>query len=340
MTATRRAGIGRAFRRALALAALGACVPAAPAQEWGAYYGDPIPAEIESAYVRGLNHLARSQKEDGDWADSEGNGPAVAAFAVLAIMAHGADPNFGPYRATIRKALGYLLANQRADNGYIGRSMYHHGFATLALAESYGVVNDPKLGPALRKAVDLILTSQRKNPMGAWRYSPESSDADTTVSGAQMVALMAARNAGLAIPDEAVAKGLAFYRQCQGGDGGIGYTGPDSGNGPRPAIATLAAALAKEKDSKLFKGAWRFLRENGESDAGGYFFYYLYYAAQAYFHADAGAWREWNKANAERLLGTQSADGEWLGPYGGTFCTSTALLSLALNYRFLPIYER
>jgi len=34
------------------------------------------------------------------------------------------------------------------------------------------------------------------NTFGAWRYSPESKDADTTVSGAQMVALFAARNAG------------------------------------------------------------------------------------------------------------------------------------------------
>ena len=67
--------------------------------------------------------------------------------------------------------------------------MYNHGFATLALAESYGAVNDDRLGPALQKAVRLILTSQEANPTKAWRYSPDARDADTTVSGAQMVAL-------------------------------------------------------------------------------------------------------------------------------------------------------
>jgi hypothetical protein len=33
-------------------------------------------------------------------------------------------------------------------------------------------------------------------------------------------------------------------------------------------------------------------------------------------------------------------EGGWNGNYGTTFSTSSALLSLALNYRYLPIYER
>ena len=58
-------------------------------------------------------------------------------------------------------------------------------FATLALAELYGAVDDPRVGPALQRAVTLILEAQKRNQKGAWRYRPESNDADTTVSGGQ-----------------------------------------------------------------------------------------------------------------------------------------------------------
>ena len=37
---------------------------------------------------------------------------------------------------------------------------------------------------------------------------------------------------------------------------------------------------------------------------------------------------------------SQTQEGAWNGNYGKTFATSAALLSLALNYRYLPIYER
>ena len=40
------------------------------------------------------------------------------------------------------------------------------------------------------------------------------------------------------------------------------------------------------------------------------------------------------------MASTQNQDGSWEGNQGRLFSTSTALLTLALNYRFLPIYER
>ena len=58
--------------------------------------------------------------------------------------------------------------------------MYNHGFATLALAEYYGLTNDQNR-PAL-KATNLIVSAQKTNPKGALRYSPDK-DADTTVMG-------------------------------------------------------------------------------------------------------------------------------------------------------------
>ena len=313
------------------------------AQEGVAYHGDPIPPEVETVYVRGITYLVRSQAGDGSWSKSGGeSGPGITGLALLAILAHGEDPNYGPYAGTVRFAVESLLKSQDRFTGYIGPSMYHHGFATLALAEAYGAVRNPRIGPALRKAVDLILTSQNQNPHGGWRYSPNASDADTTVSGAQMVALLAARNAGMAVPDEALSKGLEFYRACQEENGGIGYVSLGGGNTTRTAIATLVAALAKRKDTHLFNFAWNFLKTgtNRGFNEGSYYFYTLYYQAQAYFQADMQEWRVWNDQNFKELASVQSADGSWTGQFGPAFCTSAALLSMALNYRFLPIYER
>ena len=328
----------RTAARALFLGAVCAAT-GARAQDFRVYEGAAISAEIETMYVRGLQYLVRSQSSNGSWEGASQGPQGIAALAMLAMLAHGDDPNDGPCAGAIRRALDFLIRSQNARTGYIGPSMYNHGFATLALAESYGAVDDPRIGPALQRAVDLILSSQQRNRYGAWRYSPDADDADTTVSGAQFVALIAARNAGLSVPDDALQRALLFYRYCQSADGGIGYTGPDSGNGPRTAIGVLCHALARKKDSPVYRGALRFLETSMEGD--GYTFYFLYYNAQALFQSDMRVWQRWNQGNARWLRETQAADGSWSDETAGTtFGTSTALLSLALNYRFLPIYER
>lgn len=300
---------------------------------------DITAAEVERIYTKGLQFLARTQTEQGVWPDRPyGQETAVVGLAVLAMLAHGDDPNVGPYGVPIRRGLNYILDNANKRTGYIGRSMYNHGFAALALAEAYGMVDDPRLGPALEQAVRLILTSQAQNPLGAWRYSPESSDADTTVSGAQMVALFAARNAGIAVPEDAIQKGLKFFLRCQTPEGGFGYLSNTGPNNARTAIGCLVLALAKEKGSREFQRAFQYLQ--GAPAESHYQQYYLYYAAQAFFHASPEAWQAWNRKNIQALSAAQSSDGSWTGSFGPTFGTAASLLSLALNYRFLPIYER
>ncbi len=300
---------------------------------------DVIPPELDRTYTKAMQYLVKTQSPDGSWPGQYGTEPAIVALAMLSILAHGEDPNYGPYHATIHRCIDYILKNQNANTGYIGSTMYNHGFSTLALAESYGMVQDPRLGPALQKAVDLILTSQAHNPEGAWRYSPESPDADTTVSGAQMVALFAARNAGIGVPEDAINKALKFFVNCQTPDGGIGYTGPGGPNAVRTAIGSLVFALAKQEKSAAYRGTRVFLKTGG-GDQGPYHEYYLYYAAQAMFRGGPAVFDSWNAENIKTLTHTQAADGSWTGQLGPTFSTAGSLLSLALNYRLLPIYER
>jgi hypothetical protein len=302
---------------------------------------DAIPAQVELVYEKGLQFLAKSQTEKGTWPDSTGSEPGVVGLCIAAFLAHGEDPVNGPYAKNIRNGIDFIISEQNEKNGYIGSSMYNHAFATKALAESYGVVADPKIAPALRKAVDLILSSQKRNRFGAWRYTPDSRDADTTVTGCQMVTLFAARNAGIAIPDEAIRKGLAYLNNNRGSDdGSYGYTSPSGGKPTLTAIGLLCFSLGKERDSKGYKASLEYLKKNLDYRDRYYPYYYEYYMSQALFHADDATWREWNARNIRYLATIQGPDGSFPGNQGVSFNTAGALLSLALNYRFLPIYEK
>ena len=302
---------------------------------------DSLVQEIDETYRKGLQFLSANQQETGCWTDSSyGSQPGVIGMAILAFLARGDDPEFGPYRLYVKRAMDFLLKQQNQETGYIGSSMYNHGFATLALAEAYGLTNDLRLGPALEKATMLIVSSQKSNPKGGWRYSPDSQDADSTISGAQLVALFAARNAGIKVPEEPIEKGKAFLLTCQDSKGGFGYTNASGANLPRSAIGSLILSLAKDTTTDAYRSSVEFLKENAQFGDQGHKYYSLYYTSQAMFRASPSMWNSWNFQNFKRLQSTQKDNGSWNGNYGQTFATSAALLSLALNYRYLPIYER
>ena len=301
---------------------------------------DVIPAQAEMVYQRGLEYLAKNQNEKGSWNDNVGSEPGVVGLCVAAFLAHGEDPVNGPYAKNIRNGIDFILSGQNESNGYIGSSMYNHAFATKALAEAYGVVDDPRIAPALKKAVDLILSSQKRNRLGGWRYTPDSRDADTTVTGSQIVTLFAARNAGLAVPEDAIRKGLVYLNNNRASDGGYGYTSPSGTKPTLTAIGVLCLALAKEKDSKGYLASVEYLRKQLDYRDRYYPYYFEYYMSQALFHADDAAWRDWNARNIRYLATIQATDGSFPGNQGPSFNTAGALLSLALNYRFLPIYEK
>jgi prenyltransferase beta subunit len=312
----------------------------AGAQDLTRRQDDTVPPQAESVYEKGLQYLAKAQNEQGAWSDSTGSEPAAVGLCVAAFLAHGEDPNNGPYAKVMRRGIDYILTQQDASNGYIGNSMYNHAFATKALAESYGVIDNPKIAPALKKAVDLILSAQKRNRTGGWRYTPQSTDADTTVTGCNMVTLFAARNAGMAVPDEAIKRGLAFLAKCRSSDGSYGYTSAFGGKPTLTAIGLLCSSLAKDTDTRGFKASFEYLKKNLDYREKYYPYYYEYYMSQALFHADEATWREWNARNI-RYLGTiQNREGAFPGNQGASFNTAGALLSLALNYRYLPIYEK
>lgn len=302
---------------------------------------ESIPPQVERIYQKGLSFLVSSQTEDGCWSDNYGKRPAVVALCILAFLAHGEDPHSGPYAETIKRSLDFLLkkANQ-ANDGFIGPQMYDHGFVTLAFSELYGAIDDKRIAPALMACVKLILNAQKNNPHAGWRYSPTTTMADTTVSGCQIVALLAARNAGIRIPQDALDKALLYMRSCRNGSGHYGYTSRGSGSVTLTAIGSLCHSLAKQKKEKGYVLSAQFLKKNLTTQENNYPFYFRYYMSQALFHCDFHSWQEWNANNIRLLEVLQQADGSFIGNFGHSMSTSGALLSLALNYRLLPIYEK
>jgi hypothetical protein len=348
--AERRAGRSRVLVSTLAATLILGWVTGARAQLPASRSGEVVPRDVREMYEHGLQYLAKTQTDQGDWQGGQ-QGPGITGMALMVFLASGEDPNFGPYSNNVRKALRNIINSQDGETGIIGNTMYHHGFATLGLAEAYGTVDDRNLWPggkgprsiALELAVRGALTSQKKNSLGGWRYSPDSSDADTSVSGAVFVGLLAARNAGIEVPDEAINKAIAFYTSMTSAGGEVAYAGGLGGFGEslaRSSIASLIYAVARRKDLKQYRATLDYLKQRLEQPAQGYMEYTRYYEAQALFQGDLASWEKWNKLLIRQLKQAQRPDGSIPGQFGNDIGTAMSLLSLALNYRFLPIYER
>ncbi len=109
----------------------------------------------------------------------------------------------------------------------------------------------------------------------------------------------------------------------------------------RVSIAALVYSIAGRRDLTEFKACTAFLKAKDAIKVGDHYGEYTaYYKAQALFQADIEAWEKWNKLLIQELRQSQKQDGRFDGSFGSNVATSLSLLSLALNFRFLPIYER
>lgn len=324
-----------------------------------AVQGQAVSRDVRELYERGLGWLQNNQDATGRWKSSSGeSGPGVTGLATMAFLAYGDDPNHGAYSDTVTRGIRSIIEDQNAKTGYLGPSMYHHGFAMLALSEAYGACDEERLwagsnvdesrrrtiGQALELAVRTAVTSQTKNSAGAWRYSPDATDADTSVSGSILMGLLAARNAGIEVPDKSIDRAVEYFRSMTSSSGQVAYSGGLGGfdNSPaRVSIATLIYAVSGRKDLKEFKATSSFLVSSDTSETSDHYGEYTaYYKAQALFQSDIDAWDKWNKVLIRELKEKQRSDGHFDGNYGAAVATSMNLLSIALNFRFLPIYER
>jgi hypothetical protein len=341
----------RPYRRAcLFLVLLGASVvvPAAlPAQTSDVKMDDGA----KKAVARALEWLAKQQhREDGSWSDGGySHNTAITSFALLAFMSQGHLPNQGLYGPEVAKGARFLLASSRQPDGYLigarGGNMYCHGMATLALAELWGNTGDDSIRPALKKAVDLIVRCQHRQE-GGWRYEPAPTGADISVTIMQVMALRAAKNAGLHVPDETLKKAIKYIERCYNArEGGFTYQ-PHSG---APGFARTAAGacvlfLTGEYKAKQIPNAVEYLKRHFETHE--HFWYGHYYAAHAMYQVGGKEWSDWYTRIRNLLLSMQSPDGSFSNRrFGGSspgpvYQTSIAVIVLSVPAHYLPIFQR
>jgi squalene cyclase len=307
----------------------------------------PIDEPTKRATAKALEWLAGKQNADGSW--SEGRYPhntAITSFALLAFMSQGHLPNQGQYGPEVAKGCRYLLSSARADGYLIGSrhgNMYCHGMATLALAELWGMTGDDEIKPVLKKAVDLIIKCQSRE--GGWRYNPDGSGADISVTIMQVMALRAAKNGGLHVPDETLKKAIGYINRCYHPSiGGFAYMPGQRPGFARTAAGTCVLQLTGEYKAKEIPKAIQYLKDH--FNEGQHWWYGHYYASHSMHQVGGKDWEEWYAKIRGVLLPRQSADGRWdvreldREGVGSIYQTSIAVIILSVPAGYLPIFQR
>jgi hypothetical protein len=209
--------------------ALALATAALPAQERRGRDDEPllITQRMRDAVERGHEWLAAAQHPDGYWSQdvgfklnqdyrlTEADKPhvGVTALALMSFLAGGHLPGRGKYGDNIDRGLDYVLSCVR-ENGYItdwGSRMYSHAFATLFLAEIYGMTRRTDVRRALQDAVNIIVDSQ--NSEGGWRYKPFARESDMSITVCQVLALRSSRNVGITVSARTIRDAENYVRR-------------------------------------------------------------------------------------------------------------------------------
>jgi hypothetical protein len=333
-----------------------------------------MDSRTQDAVLRGLNYLARNQvQETGAYTDgvgrkvnntylaTPGEHVGVTALAGMAFLSHGSTPGRGPYGRNVNGCVEFVLSkvNPQGFVTNLESRMYSHAFATLFLAEVYGMAPSPRVREGLRRAVRLIVSAQ--NDQGGWRYMPGAKDSDISITVCQVQALRAANNVGVTVPVESIEAAIRYVKRSyisQSSNfnhmpGGFWYQVYE--NYPfRPSRTSFAltgagvTALygAGEYDGQEIRGGLRFLfdprNRASRSDMTGTFdyFYGHYYAVQAFFQAGEPYWSQWYRSVSQEIVAGQQPDGRWEDLVGPNYATAMACVILQIPMRYLPIFER
>lgn len=303
------------------------------------------------AIQQGLTYLSRVQNDDGSFGSGlYSRNVGVCSLAGLAFMAQGSTPRRGSFGRSVERCLAFLLRCCQ-DSGFITYDgatshgpMYEHGFATLFLAEAYGMSELPGLRAKLAAAVRLIV--EKQNAEGGWRYHPERNDADISVTICQIMALRAARNAGLYVPNETIDRCIDYVKRSQNPDGGFMYMLSSGGPSkfPRSAAGVVALYSAGIYEGTEVERALEYLLQfapgKGPITAENHYLYGHYYAVQAMYQAGGNYWRGWYPAVAKELTSLQRQDGSWLDTTSPVYGTAMACIILQMPENHVQVFQK
>ena len=345
----------------------------APRSDTGAEF---ITADTQTAIDRGLAALAQGQAADGSFGERAGGGATagITGLGGLALRGAGHQPGRGKYGKNVSRVVDYVtglvtganpgfLSDRGGQFGAIGNQpsgMYSHGFASLFLAEVCGMMPEAarqkKVRAVLEKATAFATAAQ--NGDGGWRYEPNAQYGDVSVTVAFMMALRAARNAGVFVRKEFVRKGAKYIRECQLPDGGFSYfkggqaqTGSAFARTAAAVVGLYSASVPEDEavNAKAIERGLRYLQGfmpnrqfNQREMPPAHYYYGHYYAALAMWSAGGDYWRAWFPAIRDELLGrARAAGGAWSDPFHGTaYATAMSLIVLQLPNNYLPILQK
>ena len=313
--------------------------------------GDPVKVDAQSEQlIKGaLRFLAKHQSPNGSWQGLDGKERlypiANTAYALIAFQACGHLPDEGEYGANVRRGMTYLLKSV-SDEGLIGNQqsgqyMYFHGIATIALAELYGQTSNRQVKPKLSRLIKVIVSTQ--NNEGGWRYRPIVYDADISVTVLQVVALRAAKNGGLNVPQKTIDNAVDYVRKCYSEEEkGFAYQPGGKPGFARTAAAIYSLQVCGKYDDPLVKAGSRYLFKKF-SRGERWFTYGNYYAAPAHYMIGGETWKRWYELIGATLKKKAKQDGEltyWSGDIGRIYSTAAHATILAMPYHYLPLYQR
>lgn len=316
---------------------------------------DPVVVDppTESVIHGALRYLAAQQQANGSWGAGgrRGDHPvAITGYTLLAFMAAGNLPEEGDYARQVNSGMQFLLDSIQPDGTYrgvnAGQYMYNHGIATIALAELYGQTRSPAMRPKLERAVKLIVSTQsdRGGNKGGWRYRPFPGDADISVTVMQVVALRAAKDGGLDVPQQTIDDAIDYVRRCKSGEaGGFSYQAGQGGAGfARTAAAVYSLQVCGQYNDPLVQAGSEYLFTKNQP-GGQWWSYGCNYATPAQYMIGGATWKRWYGLMKDALLGTVRREGDqchWEGEVGAVYCTATHATILAMPWHYIPLYQR
>jgi hypothetical protein len=285
----------------------------------------------ERAVSEGLSWLARAQSFDGRWdadrheagiersidgRDRRGAGSrsdhGVTGLALLAFLGAGNTHRAGVHADTVSRGITFLIERQAANGSLAGdaeffATLYCHGMATIALAETVAMTGDEALREPLRRAISYTLSMQNRST-GGWRYAAGDTG-DTSQLGWQVMALRSSRLAclcrmllGMDPDDPAAAEAMEFLAQS-----------PPDASQP-DAYSWYYATLAS-----FHVGGLQWERWNSRMQA----------AVLGLQRQEAGPHR-----------GSWDPDPVWGGHGGRVYSTSLSVMTLEVYYRYLPMHTQ
>lgn len=323
-------------------------------------FADEREQRIDASIRRAVAWLANEQLPSGAWrSDNFGESTATTSLAVMAFLAAGHVPEEGPYGRQISRGVAWVLSEQQPNGLLVGRRrshgpMYSHGISTLMLAEVSGMVSGDladRTRAGLEKAVRLIIDAQN-HPKGAqhdggWRYQPTSGDSDLSVTAWQLLALRAAKDIGCDIPSQNIDRAIAYIRRLrvQRG-GGFGYMAGHGATVTRSGCGIVALEVCGEHRTEATMAAANLILTRPLTQQEHYFYYGAYYCTVGMYKVGGDEWQVARPVLYDTILSLQNPAGYWRPIHGSEkgagsiYSTSLSVLALAIEYGYLPIYQR